>query len=312
MSITVILAAAAVAASIPLLWWSVAGTRTGTRSVDRSVLMGGGGGGTVDLRTAVLQRSATERTVKPLAGALARLARRLTPVGWIESLDRRITLAGRPAAWPMERVLIAKVVLGLAAFGVGFLAFSGNRTLTWLLVWAGMTALGYFAPDLLLYSRGKERQETITKALPDTLDQMSISVEAGLGFESAMARAGKSGAGPLAAELVRTMQEIQIGVPRTKALRNLADRTESPDLRHFVLAVVQAESYGIPVADVLRTQAAEQRVKRRQRAEEHAMKIPVKIIFPLILCILPTLFIVILGPAVIQISRTLFGEGGAL
>jgi tight adherence protein C len=310
MSIAVFLAAAAVAASVPLLWWSVASARTGTRTVDRSVLVGDGG--TVDLRTAVLQRSATERTVKPLAGALARLARRLTPVGWIESLDRRLSLVGRPAAWPIERVLIAKVALGLTAFGVGFLAFSGNRTLMWLLAWGGMTALGYFAPDLLLHSRGQERQEAITKALPDTLDQMSISVEAGLGFESAMARAGKTGAGPLAAELVRTMQEIQIGVPRTKALRNLADRIESPDLRHFVLAVVQAESYGIPVADVLRTQAAEQRVKRRQRAEEHAMKIPVKIIFPLILCILPTLFIVILGPAVIQISRTLFGEGGAL
>jgi tight adherence protein C len=310
MSIAVFLAAAAVAASVPLLWWSVASARTGTRTVDRSVLVGDGG--TVDLRTAVLQRSATERTVKPLAGALARLARRLTPVGWIESLDRRLSLVGRPAAWPIERVLIAKVALGLTAFGVGFLAFSGNRTLMWLLAWGGMTALGYFAPDLLLHSRGQERQEAITKALPDTLDQMSISVEAGLGFESAMARAGKTGAGPLAAELVRTMQEIQIGVPRTKALRNLADRIESPDLRHFVLAIVQAESYGIPVADVLRTQAAEQRVKRRQRAEEHAMKIPVKIIFPLILCILPTLFIVILGPAVIQISRTLFGEGGAL
>jgi tight adherence protein C len=141
---------------------------------------------------------------------------------------------------------------------------------------------------------------------------MTIAVEAGLGFETAMARAGRTGTGPLAEEIVRTLQEIQIGVPRSKAMRNLADRTEQDDLRHFVLAVVQAESYGIPVADVLKTQAAEQRLKRRQSAEERAMKIPVKIIFPLILCILPTLFIVILGPAVIQISRTLFGEGGAL
>jgi len=310
MSLAVILAAAAVAASIPLLWWSVAGARAGTRSVDPSVLTGGGR--SIDLRVAELQRSATERAVKPLANSLARFARRLTPVGWIESLDRRITLAGRPAAWPIERVLIAKIVLGVAACGVGFLAFSRNPTVLWLLVWAGMTALGYFAPDLMLYSRGQERQQLIMRSLPDTLDQMSISVEAGLGFEAAMARAGKTGTGPLADELVRTMQEIQIGVPRTRALRNLGQRSESPDLQHFVLAVVQAESYGIPIADVLHTQAAEQRVKRRQRAEEHAMKIPVKIIFPLILCILPTLFIVILGPAVIQISRTLFGEGGAL
>jgi tight adherence protein C len=310
MPIMVLLSAAAVAVSVPLLWWSVAGARSGARTVDRSVLAGGGG--PVDLRTAALQRSAQERAVRPMIGSLARFARRLTPYGWVESLERRISLAGRPAAWPIERVLIAKVVLGVAAFGIGFLLFADNRTLLWLMLWAGVSALGYFAPDLLFYSRGKERQDAIGKELPDTLDQMTISVEAGLGFESAMARVSRTGTGPLAAELVRTLQEIQVGVPRAKALRNLADRTDSADLRHFVLAIVQAENYGIPIADVLRTQAAEQRVKRRQRAEEHAMKIPVKIIFPLILCILPTLFIVILGPAAIQISRTLFGEGGAL
>jgi tight adherence protein C len=311
MPITVILAAAAVAAALPLMWWSVASSRLGVKTIDRSVLAGGSNR-PVDLRVAALQQSAQERAVKPLAGSLARFARRLTPIGWVESLERRITLAGRPAAWPVGRLLVAKIVLGVAAFGLGFLIFASNRTFLWLLTWGGMTALAYFAPDLLLYSRGQERQKAITKALPDTLDQMTISVEAGLGFESAMARTSKTGTGPLADELVRTLQEIQVGVPRTKAMRNLADRTESPDLRHFVLAIVQAENYGIPVADVLRTQAAEQRVKRRQRAEEHAMKIPVKIVFPLILCILPTLFIVILGPAAIQISRTLFGEGGAL
>jgi tight adherence protein C len=181
-----------------------------------------------------------------------------------------------------------------------------------LLGWLCFTTLAYFTPDLLVHSRGQERQESIGKALPDTLDQMTIAVEAGLGFETAMARAGRTGTGPLADELVRTLQEVQLGVPRSKAMRNLADRTDQSDLRHFVLAVIQAESYGIPIADVLRTQAAEQRVKRRQRAEEQAMKIPVKIIFPLILCILPTLFIVILGPAAIQVSRSLFGSGGAL
>jgi tight adherence protein C len=310
MPLSVILAALAVAASVPLLWWSLAGARSDATTIDRDVLMGGAG--STDLRAAVLQRSANERAVQPLLGAIAGLGRRLTPVGRIEALDRRVTLAGRPASWPLERVLAAKVVLGVVAFLLGFVAFADNRTVLWLLLWAGMTALAYFAPDLLLWSRGQERQKAIGVALPDTLDQMTIAVEAGLGFDSAMARAGKTGEGPLAEELVRTLQEVQLGVPRNKALRNLADRTDQPDLRHFVLAVVQAEGYGIPVADVLRTQAAEQRVKRRQRAEEHAMKIPVKIIFPLILCILPTLFIVILGPAVIQISRTLFGEGGAL
>jgi tight adherence protein C len=303
---SVILAATAVAASLPLLWWSVAGARTAARSaVDRERLAGG----TVstDLREAVLQRSAHDRAVRPTADALARLARRLTPVAWIEALERRIALAGRPTAWRLERVLVVKLLLGLIAFTMGGLLFGDQRTFAWFLVWGGVTALGYFAPDLLLYSQGQKRRDAIGKELPDTLDQMTIAVEAGLGFESAMARAGRTGDGFLAHELVRTMQEIQVGVPRARALRNLADRTEQADLRHFVLAVVQAESYGIPIADVLRTQAAEQRVKRRQRAEEHAMKIPVKIIFPVLLCILPTLFIVIMGPAVIQIART-FGS----
>ena len=310
MPLSVVLAAAAVAVSLPLLWWSLAGARSEGKTVSRDVLMGRAG--TTDLRAAALQHSAQERAIQPMLGGIAHLGRRIMPIGRLEALDRRIMLAGRPAAWPLERVLAGKVVLGAAAFLVGFYSFADNRTVLWLFTWGGMTALAYFAPDLLLWSRGQERQKEIGKALPDTLDQMTIAVEAGLGFESAMARAGKTGEGPLADELVRTLQEVQLGVPRNKAMRNLSERTEQPDLRHFVLAVIQAEGYGIPVADVLRTQAAEQRVKRRQRAEEHAMKIPVKIIFPLILCILPTLFIVILGPAVIQMSRTLFGDGGAL
>jgi tight adherence protein C len=300
MPLPVILAATAVAASLPLLWWAFASSRA-RPTVSRSVLMGAAG--PADLRTAALQQSASDRAVRPLASWLMGSARRLTPYAWIESLDRRLSLAGRPPAWSIERLLVAKIVLGLVAFLLGLQLFTERLSLLWLLIWFAMTMIGYFAPDLLLYSRGEERRDRIGRALPDTLDQMTISVEAGLGFEAAMARAGRAGDGPLADELVRTLQEVQIGVPRTKALRNLADRTEQPDLRHFVLAVIQAENYGIPIANVLRTQADEQRLKRRQRAEEQAMKIPVKIIFPLILCIMPTIFIVVLGPAAIQIVR---------
>jgi tight adherence protein C len=308
MPISVILAAFAVAVSVPLLWWSVASSRIGTRSVDPQVLMGGQT--PVDLRVAMLQRSAHARTVRPLVARMASAARQLTPAAWIDTLDRRITLAGRPPAWPIERVLFAKLALAAIAFGGGALLFADDRSPRWLIVWIGVTAMAYVAPDIVLYGRATERQQTINRSLPDTLDQMTISVEAGLGFEAAMARAGTSGDGPLADELVRTLQEIQVGVPRTTALRNLADRSDSPQLRHFVLAVIQAENYGIPIADVLRIQAAEQRVQRRQRAEEHAMKIPVKIAFPLVMCILPALFIVILGPAAIQIARTFGGTGG--
>jgi len=152
----------------------------------------------------------------------------------------------------------------------------------------------------VLINKAKERKKTIQQALPDTLDQITISVEAGLGFEAAMARAARTGEGPLNEELARALSEIQLGAARHDALRGLVDRTHVPELRHFVLAILQAETYGLPVAHVLRVQAKELRVKRRQRAEERALKIPVKIVFPLAICILPTLFIVILGPAAIR------------
>ena len=309
MSATVLLASAAVAASLPLLWWAIAGTRDVSRgSVAQNLT---GGLAFTDLRRAALVRGAGERSVRPTVKSLAERSRRLTPSGWIKSLERRIVLAGRPPAWPLERVLAAKLLLGVAGVITGFLVFTANPSLRWGLGGAGIAALAYFAPDLLLYSRGAERQKLIQVRLPDTLDQMTICVEAGLGFEAAMARSGRTGEGPLAQELVRTLQEMQVGVKREDALRNLANRTKVPDLRHFVLAVIQAETFGVAIADILRTQSAEQRVKRRQRAEEAAMKIPVKVIFPLIFCILPALFIVIMGPAVIKVMDSLFGAGGA-
>jgi len=188
--------------------------------------------------------------------------------------------------------------------------FGGRLTVPILLLWVALIASGYFAPDLILHSRGQERQKRIDLELPNVLDQVTIAVEAGLGFEAALARTTRVGSGPLAAELTRTLQEIQFGTARGQAMRHLADRVDSPEVRHFVTAIVQAESYGISVADILRTQAAEQRLKRRQRAEEHAMKVPVKMVIPLILCILPALFVVVLGPAIVQISRTMFSGNG--
>ncbi|WP_447925465.1 type II secretion system F family protein [Georgenia muralis] len=170
-----------------------------------------------------------------------------------------------------------------------------------VLVSVVMVVVNYFLPELLLYSRGIERREQITLELADTLDQMTIAVEAGLGFDSAMARAGQNGSGPLAEELVRTLQDIQMGQSRRLAFEALGKRTDVVDLRRFIRAVIQADSYGIAIADVLRTQASEMRMKRRQRAEEKAMQVPVKVIFPLLLCILPVLFIVLMGPAVMDI-----------
>ena len=301
----VIIASLAVAASLPLLWWSVSSARSPNTSA-RSNLSHGLSGAT-DLRQLVLSRSASERTIQPLGESLKQFARRMTPSGLVESLEKRIILAGRPEAWPIERVLAAKLILAAMGLLVGVVRISSapGRMSVFLAIIA--VAAGYFIPDLLLSARGKNRQLEIQLKLPDTLDQLMICVEAGLGFEAALARAGRTGTGPLADEIVRTLQEMQVGSTRAQALRNLTARTDVPELRRFVLALQQAEAYGMPLADVLRTQSAELRVKRRQRAEEHAMKIPVKVIFPLVFCILPTLFIVILGPAGIRMARFLGG-----
>jgi tight adherence protein C len=203
----------------------------------------------------------------------------------------------------VPRLVAAKLVLALVAGTLSLLVVSAGPGAVTVLVAAVATVVSYFVPELLLYSRGQERQEAIALELADTLDQMTIAVEAGLGFESAMARAGSNGKGPLAEELVRTLQDIAVGQPRRDAYLALAERTGVTDLRRFIRAVVQADQYGVSIADVLRTQAQEMRLKRRQRAEEKAMQIPVKVIFPLILCILPTLFIVLLGPAAMDMME---------
>lgn len=229
---------------------------------------------------------------------------RLTPKGYIGWIDKLLARAGRPVQFPLERVLVAKPALALLVGVLGITVVSKNPSPQAVVFGVLLAALAYFVPDILIHGRGAERQKAIELELPNTLDQMLISVEAGLGFETAMARAGQNGKGPLAAELMRTLQDMQVGRSRRDAYLALASRTDVPDLRTFVRAVVQADVYGIAIANVLRTQAKQMRVKRRQRAEEKAMKLPVKVLFPLMFCILPVLFIVIIGPAAINVMKT--------
>jgi tight adherence protein C len=171
---------------------------------------------------------------------------------------------------------------------------------------AVLTPLGYLTPDLALYQSAYNRNERIRRDLPDSMDLLTISVEAGLPFDSALSQVARNTRGPLAEELFRVLQEMQIGLGRIDALRAVAERTNVPELRGFVTAMVQAEAFGIPIANVLRVQAKELRVKRSQRAEELAQKVPVKILFPLIFCIMPALFIVVMGPAAISAYHNLF------
>lgn len=304
MPIGIWLAAAALAAALPIAWWALSGVHIEGR-VARANLSQGVSVSS-NLRHATLQQSASDRVVTPLMDALVRRARRLTPAGVIESLERRAFLAGLSEAWPTERLLAAKVVLALVLGGAGGLAFLANPSVGTTLLALALFFGGYFGVDYLMDLRARERQSTIERELPDVLDQITVCVEAGLGFEAAMAKVAEND-GPLPAEIGRTLQDIQIGITRDRALAGLLERTDVTDLRTFVHAFVQAERYGIPVAQVLRVQADEMREKRRVRAEERAMKMPVKIVFPVVMCILPALFVVVAGPAAIRISKINFG-----
>lgn len=253
-------------------------------------------------------RRAAEAPEKKSTSLLAGMGYRLTPPTYVRKLDRLLALAGRPSGWPLSRILMAKPALGLVGASLFVLISLGNPPPMMKLAGLFLMFLGYFIPDLMLYSKGMERQKAMQLELANTLDQMLISVEAGLGFEGAMARAGENGKGPLADELVRTLQDMQVGRSRRESYQALAERTNIPELRSFVQAVIQADTYGIAISRVLRIQAKVMRVKRRQRAEEKAMKLPVMILFPLLFFIFPVLFIAILGPAVINTIATFSGQ----
>jgi tight adherence protein C len=192
---------------------------------------------------------------------------------------------GRPPAWPLERILVTKLVLVVVAAALMLLMVGSSPSPRGMAFAAGATAFAWVVPELLLYNTGEKRRQVIQLALPDTLDQLTIAVEAGLGFEAALQQTARNSKGPLPEELIRTLQDIQVGQPRRIAYLALGERTQVQDLQRFVRAIVQADEHGVSIARVLSTQAREMRIKRRQRAEEKAMQIPVKVIFPLILFI---------------------------
>ena len=250
-----------------------------------------------------------DRVLGPSKDRFVQLGRRISPAGQTQKIRYRLDLAGNPAGWDVDRILGLKALLAIAGAGAGLLIppLVGLGVLRTLAATVVLLLLGWFAPSLWLYQVAYNRTQQIQRDLPDALDLLTISVEAGLAFDAAVAQVARNTEGPLAQELFRVLQEMQIGTGRTNALRALAERTDLPELRSFVGAMVQADAFGIPISNVLRVQAVEMRVKRSQRAEEAAQKVPVKILFPLIFCILPSLFVVIIGPAVVQILRTFQG-----
>ncbi len=259
----------------------------------------------LDTFRAKLDDSFSTRLLGAGGGAAENLIRRLTPSTWHQNLVTRIRLAGLETTLLPGAVYAAKIVglvAGGALFGGAAAAVGVPVGLVVGLLAFGLVA-GFVAPDIVLNQRGEQRQGDIRRTLPEALDLMAISVQAGVGLEQAVAVVTERLKGALGEEFNRFLNEVQLGFSRREALQNMRERNDCPELSTFILSMLQADALGIAVGDVLKTQAVEIRAKRRQRARERAAKTPVRLLFPLIFGILPALFVVILGPAGLSISK---------
>lgn len=261
-----------------------------------------------DLREQKLQESFGSRVLVPILAGAGQVARRVTPIDSRERLTKKLQLAGGPAGWDAERLLSFKVIGAVVGVFVGVLVAGMLHPAAFiaLVMVALLGFAGFVAPDSVVNRKVQERQQEILRTLSDTLDLLTISVEAGLSLNASIAQVVQNVPGVLSAEFARMLQEIQLGVPRSDAFRHLAERTDVEELNAFALAMIQADVFGVSIASVLRTQAQQLRIKRRQRAEGKAQQTPVKIVFPLILCVMPALFVVIVGPGAIRIVQNLF------
>jgi tight adherence protein C len=253
----------------------------------------------------VQSESVGTRVVGPLFESLGTRMSNLLPTKWVQSFERQLLSAGQPM--PIKNFLALIVVAEgtMLLFALTLLSSGNVQGPIAILMFLGCAGMGAYLPKFWLSSRVKGRQKAILKSLPDAFDLVTTCVEAGLGLDAALSRVADNVEGPFAEEMHITMREISLGKLRREALKEMADRCQVPDLTTFITAVVQAESMGTSIATVLRVQAEQMRIKRRQRAEQQAQQAPVKMIFPLVLCIFPTLFIVILGPAAITVYDTL-------
>ncbi len=257
-----------------------------------------------------LARPFAQRVISPLTGSLAAGLGRLTPASVRRMVSEKLAAAGGFQGLGTDGFLLLWGAVTLscplaAAVLAGMAGLPGNKA-AWLTMTVFMLASGW--PLLMLNRKIVARKASIQKDMPDVLDLLTVSVEAGLGFDGALAKVAEKMRGPLVDEFGRLLQEIRVGVPRRDALHALGRRCDVADLSLFTSALVQADQLGVSIGNVLRVQSAAMREKRRQRAQERAMKAPVKMLLPLVLCIFPTLFVILLGPAVIQIVGSLGGK----
>jgi tight adherence protein C len=270
------------------------------------------GGRPLTLEEIELSQPFSQRILVPLLEASAQFVARFTPQRTLESTRHKLELAGRPNNWSATEFL---GVRGLAALMLAILTFllttlADTAFAQRLLFTVGMALLGFMLPVLWLGSRISRRQDEIVKTLPDALDLLTISVEAGLPFDGAMQRVADKWDNEIAKGFRRVLTELQVGKARPEALRDMSDRMEVPDVTQFVAALIQADQLGISIAKVLRIQSEQMRIKRRQRAEEKAQQAPIKMLFPMTFLIFPTILVVILGPALLILKESpLFTQG---
>jgi len=263
-----------------------------------------------------LEQPFSERVLRPLMAHVSRIIRRFLPKKgkdgaadpFLGGIEKKLLLAGRPSNLSANDYLgiVGLCMLGMAGIIFLLMGLSGADLATAFLISLAGIGMGYVMPSFWLSSRISARQKEITRAMPDSLDLLVISVEAGLGFDAALQRLTEKADHALSREFRRVLAEMRMGRPRREALKDMVNRTEVPDLNTFVSAIIQADQLGVSIARVLAVQADQMRLLRRQRAEEQAAKAPLKMLFPMILLIFPSMFIVILGPSLI----TMLGPGG--
>lgn len=282
-------------------FWAGNGVVTARRSSSRRLA-------SLQTREEVLSTGISERAIAPIIEKLGSFALRFTPQGWVEKAQKKLVYAGMNErmdgnTWAALRIisLLGTMILFFVVVG------TFSSPMQKVMLFGLMLAIGFLGPESILNRRIDARRKEMEQSLPDIIDLLVISVEAGLGFEAAMGRVVQAVPGELSREFSRTLQETRVGVSRHKALRSLSERTDVDDLNAFVLALIQADQFGVSIARMLRVQADEMRVRRRQRAQEKAFAAPVKLVFPLVLCIFPSMFVVLLGPAAISIAQV-FGD----
>lgn len=263
----------------------------------------------VTLEEIELSQGFSERILVPIFNNIGQLASRFTPQATLESARKKLEMAGNPMQMDPAFFLMLRFVFAVIFGGLVFLVFvfTGRNWLMGLGLSALFMVLGFVFPNLWLTGRIRARQKNVFRAMPDSLDLLTIAVEAGLGFDAAMAKVHEKWDNDLALELGRVIQEIRLGKLRRDALRDMADRLGVAEMTSFVAAVIQSEQLGVSMAKVLRIQSDQMRVRRRQMAEEEAHRAPIKMVFPIALLIFPSILIILLGPAALLLVRSPLG-----